>query len=123
VLFQCEEPQNVCAFTGDYTRLRQMLLAVADNAVKFTPPGRSVRLWLDDHEPVIGIANEGSGIAPEDIPHIFDRFRSTRSANAEGTGLGLAIVRETANRHGIAIEVDSSPETDTVFLFRFPQAN
>ena len=123
VLFQCEEPQNACAFTGDYTRLRQMLLAVADNAVKFTPPGRSVRLWLDDHEPVIGIANEGSGIAPEDIPHIFDRFRSTRSANAEGTGLGLAIVRETANRHGIAIEVNSSPETDTVLLFRFPQAD
>lgn len=123
VLFQCEEPQNACAFTGDYTRLRQMLLAVADNAVKFTPPGRSVRLWLDDHEPVIGIANEGSGISPEELPHIFDRFRSTRSANAEGTGLGLAIVRETANRHAIAIEVNSSPETDTVFLFRFPQAD
>ena len=123
VLLQCEEPQNACTFTGDYTRLRQMLLAVADNAVKFTPPGCTMRLWLDDRDPVIGIANEGSGISPEELPHIFDRFRSTRSANAEGTGLGLAIVRETANRHSIAIEVDSSPETDTVFLFRFPQAD
>lgn len=120
VLFQCEEPRASYLFTGDYTRLRQMLLAVADNAVKFTPPGRTVRLWLDDAAPLIGIADEGAGIAPEDLPHIFDRFRTTRAANAEGTGLGLAIVRETANRHGVDIRVDSSPETGTVFTFAFP---
>ena len=120
VLFQCEEPRSTYAFTGDYARLRQMLMAVADNAVKFTPPGRTVRLWLDDEQPLIGIANEGEGIAPEELPHIFERFRSTRSANTEGTGLGLAIVRETANRHGVAIHVDSSPETGTVFTFTFP---
>jgi len=120
VKFQCEEPRNTGAFTGDYTRLRQMLLAVADNAVKFTPPGRTVRLWLDDAAPVIGIANEGSGISPEEMPHIFDRFRSTRTANGEGTGLGLAIVRETANRHGVDIRVESEPGCSTVFLFTFP---
>ncbi len=119
VLFQCEEPRNTSAFTGDYTRLRQMLLAVADNAVKFTPPGKAVRLWLDDDEPVIGIADEGSGILPQELPHIFDRFRSTRSANDEGTGLGLAIVRETANRHGVEIRVESDPGNGTVFLFHF----
>ncbi len=120
VCFQCEEPHNPASFTGDYTRLRQMLMAVADNAVKFTPPGQTVRLWLDDEEPVIGIVNEGSGIAPEELPHIFDRFRTTRSANDGGTGLGLAIVRETANRHGIDIRVESDPAAGTVFAFTFP---
>ncbi len=120
VLFQCEEPKASFAFTGDYTRLRQMLLAVADNAVKFTPAGRSVRLWLDDQCPAIGIADEGTGIASEELPHIFERFRAVRAANQEGTGLGLAIVNETANRHGIQIHVESAPETGTIFTFRFP---
>lgn len=120
VLFSCEEPVHDYAFTGDYTRLRQMLLAAADNAVKFTQPGKTVRLWLDDRQPVIGIADEGAGIAPEDMPHIFDRFRSTRNANDNGTGLGLAIAGETASRHGIQIHVDSHPEAGTVFTFTFP---
>lgn len=120
VVFHCQEPLRDYAFTGDYTRLRQMLLAAADNAVKFTPAGKSVRLWLDHESPVIGIADEGAGIPEEDMPHIFDRFRSTRSANAEGTGLGLAIAGETASRHGVQIRVESKSETGTVFLFVFP---
>jgi signal transduction histidine kinase len=122
VVLHCEEPTRDYTFTGDYTRLRQMLLAAADNAVKFTPAGKTVRLWLDDAQPVIGIADEGQGIPPEDMPHIFDRFRSTRSANAEGTGLGLAIAAETARRHGVEIRVQSEPDMGTVFLFIFPQA-
>ncbi len=120
VALNCREPLRDYAFTGDYARLRQMLLAVVDNAVKFTPAGRSVRLWLDDEQPVIGIADEGMGIAPDELPHIFDRFRSTRSANAEGTGLGLAIASETASRHGVRIHVESQPDRGTVFLFAFP---
>ena len=120
--FRCEEPKADYACRGDYTRLRQMLLAVADNAVKFTPPGRNVRLWLDDQKPLIGIADEGAGIAPEELPYIFDRFRSTRTANQSGTGLGLAIVRETAARHGVEIHVESTPETGTIFTFAFPNS-
>ena len=120
VVFQCEEPKTSFSFCGDYTRLRQMLLAVADNAVKFTEPGKCVRLWLDDHEPVIGISDEGVGIPPEELSHIFDRFHSARTANDGGTGLGLAIVRETANRHDIEIRVDSLPGRGTVFTFAFP---
>lgn len=122
VVLHCEEPTRDYTFTGDYTRLRQMLLAAADNAVKFTPAGKTVRLWLDDAQPLIGIADEGQGIPPEDMPHIFDRFRSTRSANAEGTGLGLAIAAETARRHGVEIRVQSEPDMGTVFLFIFPEA-
>jgi len=120
VVFHCEEPKASYAFTGDYTRLRQMLLAVADNAVKFTPEGHSVRLWLDDSAPVIGIADEGAGIAADEMPHIFERFRTTRTANDNGTGLGLAIVHETANRHGVELRVESTPGKGTVFFFGFP---
>ena len=121
VRFECEEPRSCFRFTGDYSRLRQMLLAVADNAVKFTPAGKSIRLWLDDASPVIGISDEGSGIPPKELAHIFERFHSSRTANAEGTGLGLAIVRETANRHCIAIDVQSRPGEGTTFTFVFPR--
>ena len=120
VLFRCSEPSAHFGFTGDYARLRQMLLAVVDNAVKFTPPGKTVRLWLEDHQPLIGVEDEGAGIPQEDLPHIFDRFRSTRTANDGGTGLGLAIVRETANRHGVNIRVVSREGEGTAFLFSFP---
>lgn len=120
VVFRCEEPAHDYPFTGDYTRLRQMLLAVADNAVKFTPVGSAVHLWLDHNAPVIGISDEGAGIPAEEIPHIFERFRSTRTANAGGTGLGLAIAHETATRHSVQIRVESHPGRGTVFLFVFP---
>lgn len=120
VVFECEEPCVNYPFTGDYARLRQMLMAVADNAVKFTLTGKSVRLWLDEQAPVIGIADEGAGIAADDLPRIFDRFRSGRNTNDEGTGLGLAIAREAANRHGVQILVKSQPGQGTVFTFRFP---
>ena len=98
VSFSCEEPQTTFILQGDYTRLRQMLLAVIDNSVKFTPAGRSIHLSLSTDAPVITIADEGVGIAPEEIDHIFDRFRHARDASRESTGLGLAIVQEIARR-------------------------
>ena len=120
VVLVCEEPRADYRAQGDYTRLRQMLLAVADNAVKFTQPGRSVRIWMDDQSPSIHIADEGIGIAPKDLEHIFDRFRATHDPSYEGTGLGLAIVKEIARRHGVEIEVQSTVESGTTFVFRFP---
>ncbi len=120
VVFECEEPKTHYLFSGDYTRLRQMLLAVADNAVKFTPEGKIVRLWLDEQTPCIGISDSGPGIPQEEQPHIFDRFRTTRTANASGTGLGLAIVRETANRHNIGIVLQSDASIGSIFTFEFP---
>lgn len=121
VRFLCEEPQGSYPFHGDYTRLRQMLLAVADNAVKFTPPGKEIRLFLDGTPPKIIIADEGVGIAPEEAEHIFDRFRHTRDSSRESTGLGLAIVQEIARRHHIAIDVQSQEGKGTTFTFTFPQ--
>ena len=122
VAFLCDEPRAGYLWEGDYTRLRQMLLAVADNAVKFTAPGRSVKLWLDDEKPVIVISDEGSGIKAEELAHIFERFHATRDPSRSGTGLGLAIVREIANRHRVAIDVKSEVGKGTTFTFAFPVA-
>ena len=121
VVFLCEEPGEDVSFTGDYARLRQMLLAVADNAVKFTGPGGRVRLWLDGRHSAIGISDEGVGISPDELPHIFDRFHTTRDSSYDGTGLGLSIVQEIARRHGVRIDVQSEPGQGTTFLFLFPR--
>ena len=120
IVFSCEEPASRYTLEGDYTRLRQMLLAVIDNAVKFTPSGKALHLSLDPAQPVITIRDEGVGIPKEEIDHIFDRFRHTRDASRESTGLGLAIVQEIARRHEIAIAVESAEGKGTAFTFTFP---
>ena len=120
VAFTCEEPRSSYAFTGDYTRLRQMLLAVADNAVKFTPAGRRVQIWLEEDRPVIVIRDEGEGIEAEELKHIFERFRATREPGRNSTGLGLAIVHEIARRHQVEIRVESKVGEGTTFTFVFP---
>jgi len=119
ISFVCEEPASTFTLWGDYSRLRQMLLAVIDNSVKFTPAGRAIHLSLSSTSPVITIADEGVGIAPDEIDHIFDRFRHTRDASRESTGLGLAIVQEIARRHDVSIQVSSREGEGTTFTFVF----
>lgn len=120
IAFCCEEPKTHFTLEGDYSRLRQMLLAILDNAVKFTPPGRAIRMELSAEKPEITIADQGAGIPPDEIAHIFDRFRHTHDASRESTGLGLAIVQEVARRHGIVISVQSTEGAGTTFIFSFP---
>ena len=115
----CEEPSVTYVVEGDYTRLRQMLIAVVDNAVRFTPAGKGIRLSLSEDTPVITVEDEGVGIAQSDLPHIFDRYYHTRDASRQSTGLGLAIVQEIARRHDIAIDVVSQPGQGTRFTFAF----
>jgi len=109
-------------FVGDYARLRQMLIVVLDNAIKFSPDGKNVSVALSTTENTIEmvIQDEGCGINTEDLPHIFERFYKQRSEeNKTGTGLGLAIVQQIADRHGIKIEVISSPNEGAEFRFIF----
>ncbi len=115
---RCEEPAARPRVTGDYARLRQMLMAVAENAVKFTPPGRGVRLWLEGR--VIGVSDEGPGIPEAELPLIFERFHRSGDGSREGTGLGLAIAAEIARRHGVSISVSSEEGRGATFLFTFP---
>lgn len=120
ICFFCEEPRRAYPITGDYSRLRQMLLAVVDNAIKFSPSGKSLRLSLCENPLSIVIADEGIGIPEDEVSHIFDRFRHTSDASRESTGLGLTIVQEIAHRHGVEIDVKSRVGEGTVFTFTFP---
>lgn len=107
-----------CMIRGDYGRLRQMLLILLDNAVKFSPAGRPVTVLHNGAQ--VAIRNEGAGIPSEALPFIFDRFQKERSEeNKSGTGLGLAIAKEIAERHQIHISALSQPGHMTEFRVRF----
>ncbi len=121
IRFVCEEPAHDRTVIGDYQRLRQMLMAVADNAVKFTPAGKAVTLSADPDTPSVTIRDEGIGIPDSEKDHLFDRFYRSRSRDGGGTGLGLTLVHEIANRHHIEITVESAPEQGTAFHFIFRQ--
>ena len=121
IRFVCEEPVHDRTVIGDYQRLRQMLMAVADNAVKFTPAGKAVTLSADPDTPSVTIRDEGIGIPDSEKDHLFDRFYRSRSRDGGGTGLGLTLVHEIANRHHIEITVESAPEQGTAFHFIFRQ--
>lgn len=109
--------------TGDYGRIRQMLLIVLDNAVKFSVSGQVVTMELEGQafdKMVLRITDSGVGIPAEELPYIFGRFRKSQAdSNRGGTGLGLAIARQIAVRHGIEITVASEENVRTEFSFLF----
>ena len=112
-------------FCGDYGRLRQMLIAVLSNAIKFSSENSSVQILASQKEThlTLVIADTGCGIAPQDLPHIFDRFYKQRSEqNKDGTGLGLAIAKQIADRHGIDMYIESALGEGTTVTFGFDLA-
>lgn len=102
---------------GDYGRLRQMFLAVLDNAVKFSPESGAVEIGVEVSEDRwrVAVTDHGPGVSAELLPHIFDRFRTNREG---GTGLGLAIAQNIARRHDIVLEADSVEGEGATFAFR-----
>ncbi len=124
VSLAAELPEEPCVITGDYGRVRQLLVILLDNAVKFSDPGGQVEtaVKVDSDKVVLTVTDHGVGIPPEELPRIFDRFRKSRSRrNRTGTGLGLAIAREIAQRHGAEIRAESGGGT-TRFTVAFPAA-
>ena len=109
-------PESI-PFMGDYGRLRQLLLILLDNGVKFSTEGSTVTVngKLEDETWQVSVEDKGRGIAPEDIPHIFERFKTDNEGNSGGTGLGLAIAGEIAQRHGIVIKCESTLGKGTRF--------
>lgn len=108
---------------GDPELLRQALLNVLDNAIKYTPPGGQVHLALNreqDRARLI-VADTGLGIAPEDLPHIFERFyRVDKARSSGGAGLGLALVREIVTQHHGDIRVESTLHQGTIVTISLP---
>lgn len=110
---------------GDADQLHQVLIALLDNALKYTPYEGSVTLslTLDNNAAVITVSDTGIGILPEDLPYIFERFYRAdraRSRDRGGTGLGLTIVQHIVQEHAGKIEVESTPGRGSTFTLRLP---
>ena len=110
---------------GDPVRLKQVLLNLGDNAVKYTPAGGhvSIALTKEDADAILRVSDTGSGIPAAHLPHIFERFyRAESSRGAGGTGLGLAIAKRIVEVHGGSIAVQSVEGTGSCFTVRLPQS-
>lgn len=117
---------------GDADALRQLLLALIDNAIKYTPDGGTITLGLSTAHAKntgdgavitarISVMDTGLGIRAEDLPHIFERFfRADRARHTAGSGLGLAIGKEVAQAHGGEIAVESSVGAGSMFTVSLP---
>jgi signal transduction histidine kinase len=119
------ESQPVPTVLGDAQWLKQALINLLDNALRYTPSGGSVtvRLQAVGREVTIAVEDTGHGIEPENIPHLFERFYRTdwaRAKDAAGTGLGLPIVKEIMETHGGSISVISEVNKGSVFTLRLP---
>jgi heavy metal sensor kinase len=111
---------------GDAQRLKQMLLNLLDNALKYTPAHGTIRLQLtpEDQQAQLRVSDTGRGIPADDLPHIFDRFfrhsRSTSDKTVQGFGLGLSIVKWIVDAHGGKIVAASTPGQGTTFTVKLP---
>jgi two-component system OmpR family sensor kinase/two-component system sensor histidine kinase QseC len=102
-----DEPVRV---TGDKTALAGLVRNLADNAVRYSPPGSRVELRVTQEGGValLQVDDAGPGIPPEERERVFDRFYRRAANDEAGTGLGLAIVRSVAAMHGAAVELGTS---------------
>jgi signal transduction histidine kinase len=111
---------------GDSLRLEQALQNLAANALRHTPSGGRVSLEAVRRTGavVLSVRDSGVGIAPDHLPHVFDRFYKASASRAgesgSGSGLGLSIVNAIVERHGGRISVRSEPGVETVFEIEFP---
>ncbi len=119
-------PCEATSILGDRHRIRQLLLALADNAVKYNHPGGRIEYGLtaDREGVVLVIGNTGKGVPPELVPRVFDRFfRANQECNpeAEGSGLGLSIAKWIVESHQGSIEFIAGHDGYTRVRVRFPR--
>jgi signal transduction histidine kinase len=110
---------------ADRDRLFQVFLILIDNAIRYTPASGEVAVTsgIEGGSAVVRVADTGVGIAPEHLPHVFDRFYradSSRQRGSGGTGLGLAIARAIVERHGGAITIQSALGSGTTVTVELP---
>lgn len=123
-------PDHPVVVAVDYGRIRQLVLNLVTNAIKYTPPGGEIELGLLDEGRAVRIVvrDSGIGITAGDLPHIFDRFwradvARTRTGDQAGFGLGLAICKWIAEAHGGSIVAQSRPTRGTVFTVTLPRVD
>jgi len=109
----------------DPQRIEQVLLNLLDNACRYTPPGGKIVLsaYREDGAVHVSVRDGGPGIAPEDLPHIFERFYrgdKSRVRSSGGTGLGLSIAKALIEAHGGKIWAENAPQGGACFHFTVP---
>ena len=119
------ETHPVPLVMGDHGRLTQLLINLLDNALAHTPPEGAVtlRLKLEQGQVVMEVEDTGPGIAPEQLPHLFERFYrgdTARDRESGGAGLGLAIVKEIAEAHGGTVRAASTLGKGSIFTLSLP---
>ncbi len=118
-----EAAEGLPAALADSNRLERVLVNLLTNALKYSAPASEVlvRVGADGGHVVLEIEDRGQGIAPEDLPHLFERyFRALGSSRLEGMGLGLYTARMLVEAHGGTIGVTSVPGQGSVFRVRLP---
>jgi signal transduction histidine kinase len=124
VEFNVNIAEDIPLLEIDPMRIREVLANLIANALHYTPASGTVQvtgqLEADDQRVTISVSDTGSGIPPEALPHIFDRFY--KSGTSRGTGLGLAIARNLVNAHGgeISAQSDGVPGHGTTIRFTLP---
>jgi two-component system OmpR family sensor kinase len=119
---------------ADPNLLRQLVMILLDNAVKFTAPSGLVRVGVQGNATTVTltVTDTGVGIASDQLPHVFERFYrgdpsrtrgvSRDSGTSEGAGLGLSIAQWIADEHGGTIHIESQPRQGTTVVVQFPSA-
>jgi signal transduction histidine kinase len=121
----CEVPSSLPAAQADAHRVSQILANLIGNAIKFTPEGGVVKARaevVDSTEIAVSIVDNGIGIPPDHLAHIFDRFWQGPSGERNGTGLGLSICRGLVERSGGRIWAESDVDAGTTVTFTLPIA-
>jgi signal transduction histidine kinase len=127
VEFKSDLDPRLPIVTGDRDRLIQVVSNLVNNAVKYSPEGGTVTLFsrAEGGYALVSVSDTGLGIPPDEIGHVFERFRRVRSGAAQsipGTGLGLAIVKQIVEMHGGKIWVESAVGHGSSFHFTIPLA-
>jgi signal transduction histidine kinase len=110
---------------GDRARMKQVVVNLLDNAIKYTPDGGAVKVSVSPQaqKAVLEISDNGIGIPPQALPHVFERFYrvdKARSRERGGAGLGLSIVQSICTAHQGRVEASSAPGQGTRFRVELP---
>lgn len=121
-----EIPKDPLVLVGFEEGLERVFMNLISNAIKYTPPGGSVRVkaWSEDNQIKVEVSDTGIGIPEEALPRIFEEFYRAKNAKAvemEGTGLGLAIAKDVVEQHGGHISVESVLGEGSTFCVTLPK--
>lgn len=129
IMLKVEAKENKLVMDFDPERLLQIVYNLLSNAIKFTPSGGRVEMHIKIHDNkylIINVQDTGVGIAPIDIPHLFDSFyqaKHLKKAHTGGSGIGLALTKELVKNMNGTIEVESTVGKGSTFIVQLPITN